>query len=352
MAHRRDMPFRPRSGGGPCLVFPVVTVISAPLPSLPAQPVPSSASAAWANPIVLQRADPWVWREPDGTYYFTGSVPAYDRIELRRASTLAGLAGAEPVTIWRKPDSGPASKHIWAPELHRIDGKWYVYFAGGRTDSVFAIRIYVLECAAADPLAGPWVEKGQFTTHLDSFSLDSTTFAHRGVRYFVWAQHDPVIGGNTNLYIARMDSPWSITGTPVMITKPEFDWEVIGFRVNEGPAILIRNGRVFLTYSASATDANYCLGLLTADENADLLDPASWKKSPRPVLSTSESDGVFGPGHNSFTTLPDGRDVLVYHARDYRDIEGDPLYNPDRHARASLVRWREDGSPVFGFGPC
>ena len=72
----------------------------------------------------------------------------------------------------------------------------------------------------------------------------------------------------------------------------------------------------------------------------------------RPVLSTSESDGVFGPGHNSFTTLPDGRDVLVYHARDYRDIEGDPLYNPDRHARASLVRWREDGSPVFGFGPC
>ena len=316
----------------------------APAPSVP-------AAAGWTNPLVRQRADPWVWRHSDGYYYFTGSVPAYDRIELRRARTLAGLADAEVVTVWTKPDSGPASKHIWAPELHHIDGKWYVYFAGGRTDSVFAIRIYVLECAAANPLEGPWIEKGQLTTHLDTFSLDATSFEHRSLRYLVWAQHDPVIGGNTNLYIARMDTPCSITGTPVMITRPEFDWEVIGYRVNEGPALLIRNGRLFLTYSASATDANYCMGLLTADENADLLDAASWSKAPRPVLATSDEAQVFGPGHNSFTTLPDGRDVLVYHGRDYREIEGDPLHNPDRHARASIVRWREDGTPAFGFGP-
>jgi GH43 family beta-xylosidase len=308
-------------------------------------------SAAWANPIVRQRADPWVLRHADGRYYFTGSIPAYDRVELRRADTLGGLADAEPVAIWRKPDHGPASHHIWAPELHHIDGKWYVYFAGGRSDDIWAIRIYVLECASADPLAGPWIEKGQLATHLESFSLDATTFVQRGVRHLVWAQHDPAIGGNTNLYIARMDTPWSIVGAPVLLTKPEFDWEVIGFRVNEGPAVLHRNGRFFLTYSASATDANYCMGLLTADENADLLDPASWKKSPRPVLATSEAHGVFGPGHNSFTTLPDGRDVLVYHARDYRDIVGDPLDNPDRHARASVIRWREDGTPAFEFGP-
>lgn len=326
--------------------------IAAPTPFSPTTTkAQTSGNSSWANPIVRQRADPWVWRHHDGQYYFTGSVPAYDRIELRGAPTLAGLAEATPVTIWHCPKTGPASHHIWAPELHHIDGRWYVYFAGGRTDSIWAIRIYVLECASSDPLAGPWIEKGQLVTHLDTFCLDATTFALRGARYLVWAQHDPAIGGNTDLYIARMDTPWSITGTPVRLTSPELPWETIGFKVNEGPAVLQRHGRLFLTYSASATDANYCMGLLTADENADPLDSAAWQKSLVPVLATSEIAGVFGPGHNSFTTLPDGRDLLVYHARDYRDIVGDPLLDPDRHARASIIEWRTDGTPSFGFGP-
>lgn len=325
------------------LLFFVALLTSSPLFSSDETP---AGAAVWTNPLVLQRADPQVIRE-DGHYYFSATVPSYDRIELRRADTLAGLGAAAPVVIWRMHEKGPASHHVWAPELHRIGGKWYVYFAAGRADDIWAIRMYVLECASADPLAGPWVERGQIRTRLDSFSLDATTFEHRGVRYLVWAQHDDAIGGNTNLYIARMDTPWSVTGPQVMISKPELDWETRGFRVNEGPAVLIRNRRVWLTYSASATDAHYCLGLLSADENADLLQPASWIKSSKPVLATDESARVFGPGHNSFTTLPDGRDVLVYHARDYCDITGDPLNNPDRATRASLVRWRADGTPIF-----
>ena len=82
--------------------------------------------AALENPLILQRADPWIWRHDDGTYYFTASVPQYDRIELRRSKTLAGLASAEPKVIWRKHPAGEMGAHIWAPELHRIDGVWYI----------------------------------------------------------------------------------------------------------------------------------------------------------------------------------------------------------------------------------
>jgi GH43 family beta-xylosidase len=310
-------------------------------------PTPASAPANWHNPLVRERADPCVLRDTDGTYLFTATVPAYDRIELSRANTLGELGAAKPVVIWTKHTSGPMSHHIWAPELHRIDGKWYIYFAAGRADDIWAIRIYVLECTSADPLAGPWIERGQLRTHLETFSLDATTFEHRGVRYLCWAQHNPATGGNTSLYLARMDTPWSITGQPVILSAPELPWETVGYRVNEGPAVLRHGDKVFITYSASATDANYCLGLLTADANADLLNPASWKKSPSPVLSTDEKSKVFGPGHNSFTTLPDGRDVIVYHARDYRDIKGDPLNNPDRATRASLIHWTPEGTPVF-----
>ncbi|MBW4839179.1 MAG: family 43 glycosylhydrolase, partial [Paenibacillaceae bacterium] len=87
----------------------------------------------YMNPIVEQRADPWVYKHQDGYYYFTASVPEYDRIEVRRSKTLQGLGDAKPAVAWRKYESGPLSANIWAPEIHFIDGKWYIYFAAART---------------------------------------------------------------------------------------------------------------------------------------------------------------------------------------------------------------------------
>lgn len=105
-----------------------------------------------------------------------------------------------------------------------------------------------------------------------------------------------------------------------------------------------------MTYSASGTDHNYAVGLLTADEEADLLDPSSWKKSAEPVFKTSEKNGIYGPGHNSFTTTPDGStDLMVYHARSYKEIEGDPLNDPNRHTRVQVLHWDENGNPVLGI---
>ncbi|GIP48326.1 glycosyl hydrolase [Paenibacillus sp. J53TS2] len=306
----------------------------------------------YLNPIVEQRADPWVYKHQDGYYYFTASVPEYDRIEIRRSTTLQGLGEAEPVVAWRKYESGPLSANIWAPELHFIEGKWYIYFAAARTtetnEGLFDHRMYVLENPSANPLEGIWQEKGQVRTSWESFALDATMFEHQGERYYVWAQKDPKIEGNSNLYISRMSNPWTLIGEQVMISSPEFDWETIGFKVNEGPAVLKRNGRIFISYSASATNHHYCMGLLSADASANLLDSGSWMKSPIPVFVSNEAAGQFGPGHNSFTVSEDGRDVLVYHARNYREIVGDPLYDPNRHTRAQFLEWNEDGTPNFG----
>ncbi|SFE06422.1 Beta-xylosidase, GH43 family [Paenibacillus catalpae] len=307
---------------------------------------------ATEQPIILQRADPWVYKHEDGFYYFTASVPEYDRIEVRRASTIAGLAEAEPVVAWRRHASGMMSANIWAPEIHFIDGKWYIYFAAARTtetnDGLFDHRMFVLENESANPLEGEWVEKGQIKTMWESFALDATTFEHYGIRYLVWAQKDPDIKGNSNLYIAPLANPWTLASDGVMLTKPEYDWEVIGFLVNEGAAVVKRNGRIFISYSGSATNHHYCMGLLEASEEADLMDPASWTKSPQPVLKTDEERGLFGPGHNSFTKSEDGQDdILIFHARTYKEIVGDPLYDPNRHTFVRKLQWSEDGKPVF-----
>lgn len=308
---------------------------------------------ALLEPLILQRADPCIRRFHDDWYYFTASVPAYDRIELRRANRISDLHAAKPVNIWLKPESGPYSQLVWAPELHRIFDTWVLFFAATHTreikDGLFQHRMWALTCQTADPFEGPWTEPVRVDTGMDTFCLDATSFAHRGSTYYVWAQKDRDIQGNSNLYIARMASPTTLASPPVLLSKPEFPWEIRGFWVNEGPSILVRNGRVFLSYSASATDENYCMGLLHAREDADLLDPRSWSKSPEPVFQSDFENKIYGPGHNSFTVAEDGKtDLLVYHARTYTKIEGDPLWDPNRHTYVKALRWDARGMPLFG----
>lgn len=301
---------------------------------------------SWSNPFIPQRADPQLSLHA-GRYWFTASLPGFDAIELRSAACLEDLPAATPTLVWRRHASGPASGYVWAPELHRVDGRWLIYFAASEREDIWKIRMFVLENASADPTQGEWTERGQIRTPLDDFALDATTFRHGGEHYLCWAEADPSRQGKTNLYLATLANPWTLKSAPTLISEASLPWERIGFAVNEGPAVLQRHGRVLITYSAAATDANYCMGLLWADAQADLLDAASWRKSAQPVFASA--NGQYGPGHNSFCSSADGRiDLLVYHARNYEQIVGDPLNDPNRHARIQPFGWAADGLPVFG----
>ncbi len=307
------------------------------------------------KPWIMQRADPYVYKHMDGTYYFTASMPEYDCICLRKSKTLESLARAEEKVIWKKHEKGIMSFHIWAPELHYLEHKWYLYFAGGDVDDVWAIRPYVLECAEADPMTGKWIEKGMMRYLAEdefsfrAFSLDATVFENKGKHYFVWAEKVSVGKQISNLYIAEMSSPYQLKTVQVLLTSPDYDWERIGFWVNEGPSVIKKNRKIFLTYSASETGIHYCMGMLAADEDSDLLDPGSWTKQRYPVFSTCQRKKVYGPGHNSFTVDEEGNDICVYHARTEEQMEGNPLYNPNRHAMLMKVKWNEKGYPIFSY---
>ncbi|KAB0465791.1 glycoside hydrolase family 43 protein [Vibrio kanaloae] len=306
----------------------------------------------FVNPIIEQRADPHIFKHSDGYYYFTASVPEYDRIEIRRAKSISELdTTSELVNAWYKPDTGPYSDLIWAPELHFIDNAWYVYFAAAPSreiiDGLFQHRMYAISNSNPNPITSEWTFEGKVDTGIDTFCLDATSFTHNGVNYYVWAQKDNNIGGNSNIYISELETPTKLRTAPRCLTLPEFEWEKIGFWVNEGPSVIHRHGKFWMTYSASATDENYCMGLLYADENSDLLDPKSWVKSKQPVFKTNWEKKIYGPGHNSFTVDEQGHDLLVYHARAYTEIEGDPLWDPNRHTRIKRLIWK-DGFPIFG----
>ena len=182
------------------------------------------------NPLVLQRADAQIQRHANGWYYMTASVPEYDRVAVRAARTLAGLATASETVIWRRPTSGTMGGYIWAPEIHQIDGRWYCYFAAGDADDLFHIRTYIMSSLARDPRELRWGPPAILVTPWDTFTLDSTTFVHRGTRYLAWAQHEAGIDTNTNLYIAPLASPTELAAAPVRIAVPTLPWEIQGFR--------------------------------------------------------------------------------------------------------------------------
>ena len=124
--------------------------------------------------------------------------------------------------------------------------------------------------------------------------------------------------GRSSIYIAAIDpsNPTQLTSKCSIITVPEYSWELVNNRVDEGPAVIQKDGKVYLAFSASGTGMEYCVGLLTGNADDDLTNPDNWEKTPYPILTSVDFDNeVSGPGHNSFSVDEHGNPVIVYHAR-------------------------------------
>lgn len=304
------------------------------------------------KPWIKHSADPFVTKGQNGKYYFTATAPAYDKIVLRESDDLYSLCQAEEKIIWTKHKEGDMSGYIWAPEMHFIDGSYYIYFAASMKYDIWHIRPYVLMCKG-DPMRDEWTELGRVKAaegdgfSFRSFSLDATVFENKGKNYLIWAEKIGVWKGISNLCIAEMESPDRLSTKQVILSTPTYDWERVDEWVEEGPAVLKHNGKIYVTYSASATGACYAMGMLSCDENRDILDPWNWKKERCPVLKTDRSKKIFGPGHNSFVKDDKGNDICVFHAREFEKIVGNPLDDINRQAYLIKIAYDDTGKPIF-----
>lgn len=309
-------------------------------------------TAAFANPLLPSGADPWSLYK-DGYYYYTHTIG--DRIVIWKTRDLSDLKKAERKTVWVPPPNTLYSKQLWAPEIHHINGKWYVYFAASNGNN-HNHRMYVIENAAPDPFSNSWQLKGKVSDARDKWAIDGSVFAHRNQLYMVWSGWEGDENGRQDIYIAKMKNPWTIEGARVRIASPQYEWENHGtlndpynpphVAVNEGPQLLKRGKKLFIIYSASGCwTENYSLGMLTFSGKKQLLDSSLWQKSASPVFTQSPENGVYAPGHNSFFKSPDGtEDWILYHAN---SAPGQGC-GRQRSPRAQPFTWRDDGTPFFG----
>lgn len=303
---------------------------------------PPPSSRTFTNPLVTG-SDPWVVQR-DTTYYYTHTLG--NRIALWRTNRMSALANASRDEVYFPVGQGTHSANIWAPELHLLDDKWYVYYtAGAGPDSTQ--RIWVFENESSDPFQGQWVDKGKFVTgDTDMWSIDATIMEYNGDRYALWSGRPDLLKQQQNIYISRMADPYSSVGEPVLLSLPEFEWEKNG-DVNEAPQIVKGpKGEVVLFYSASGcwTD-EYCIGMLSLSEGGNPLSPDDWIKSDKPVFVKKPSSMAYGPGHNAFFKSRNNEEYwMIYHANSNTG-EG---CGEMRNVRMQRFTWTDDGVPQLG----
>jgi len=306
------------------------------------------------NPLLRTGPDPWV-EYKDGFYFYMNSTMT--NLTVWKTRSMADLKSAAKKVVWTAPATGPYSHDIWAPEIHFIAGKWYIYFAADAGANQ-THRIFVVENSNLDPLEGEWEMKGKVSDPSDKWAIDASVFEDQGRLYMIWSGWEGDENGTQSIYIAYLSDPWTVEGERTRISTTQYPWEKVGnvdpeilpgnpphIDVNEGPEVLKHSNKIFLTYSASACWTDYyALGMLTALSGSNLLDADSWTKSSQPVFQQSPEARVYATGHNSFFKSPDGQDWILYHANSA------PGQGCRRHRapRAQPFTWTEDGNPDFG----
>ncbi|SHN18312.1 Beta-xylosidase, GH43 family [Cyclobacterium lianum] len=307
-----------------------------------------SQEATFTNPI-RDGADPWVFQKGENYYYCASSAGG---IAISRSAKLTDHGTFQKV--WDAPDQGWNSANIWAPELHFIDGHWYIYYAAGKKKGGPFIhqKSGVLKSEGEDPF-GSYEDMGMLYTGDDitdpesaKWAIDLSPFEHKGQLYAIWSgweEDSDTDRTPQHLYIARMSDPVTISSNRVKLSSPEEKWETGGeLDLNEGPQVLKQKKQTFIIYSTRESWLkDYRLGQLRLkDPEADPMLPENWEKSG-PVFSGSAK--VHGVGHCSFAKSPDGSEHwILYHSKKTTE----PGW--DRDIRLQPFHWQEDGSPFFG----
>lgn len=297
------------------------------------------ADHAAADPCIVYR---------DGYYYgiFTEAVG----ISLYRSTTLENIFRGEKIGVFNLCEE--VQGNIWAPELfyNPSTDRWYIYACGSKSGwDFFTIRMFCLESKTNDPF-GEYVFKGY--TDPDVLAIDQTMF-YDEVSGNLYTAYSEFTDAGQVIMVALMENPWTISDKRIRVSYPRHAWEKKGeredkdSRVNEGPVFLCHDGKLSLIYSASGCWSEfYCLGLVEfrgSDFSVDeMLNRGNWKKNISPVFSAANE--VYGVGHCSFFTSPDGTETwIAYHGMATPDAgeEG-------RYPYVQRITFDQDGLPILG----
>jgi beta-xylosidase len=262
-------------------------------------------------------ADPFVLRLDDGYVAVGTGAITTDRVFSVLSSPDLEQWNLEGAALERLP--AQVGDEYWAPEIAMSGGRYWMYYSVGHGISGHHLRV-----ASADAPYGPYLDHGLNLTPDEIFAIDPHPFLDADGRWYLYfardVLEDPRPG--TQLAVAPLEGMISLAEA-VPALAPYANWQlyesrremygsVFEWHTLEGPSVVHRHGRYWMTFSGGAwTGEGYGVAWAVADSPLGPWVPAS---SADALLLRSTPDGYRGPGHNSLSVAPDGRDVIVFHA--------------------------------------
>jgi len=297
----------------------------------------------YSNPVGDREApDPFVTYDGVTGYYYLLYTRGKE-VRIYRSRHIATIMNDESLKVFGVPEHGVYGC-IWAPEMHKIDGRWYIYTCGATEPSGRERRrLFVLRSKSEDPFDG-----FEFAGFPDPglAAIDPTVFvADDGTIYMSYAAENR---GN-RIHIRRMSSPTEFDGGSVMICEAEHEWEKVPPYVGdstivEGP-FFVRSpdrSRLFILYSANGCWSDqYRLGVLEYT-GGEMVSKEGWKKYPDFIFGSG--NGTFGPGHMSFFLSPDKSQTwMAYHSMHESNVN---VRWAPRYLHFQELKFTDDGFPA------
>lgn len=269
--------------------------------------------------------DPFLhYEESEKTFYLYGTTGG-SRFDYYVSKDLVdwSLGG----TCFQPTSSDWSQNRLWAPEMHKIGDKYYLYYSAAENSSA------TLHCSVAvsDSPKGPFtnniaegVDGSKPRFDFGFASIDGSVFVDDDGKMYYYFAKDQVDGIST-IWGAELENPYTLKGPAKQLTRVGYSkttgnetqpWETAQGRWNEGPYMVKHGDIYYLTYSANMyTSKYYGVGYATSFSPLDDFEkPADCMLmgSEKLANSADEWDYASGTGHHMFITLGN-QTYVVYH---------------------------------------
>lgn len=253
---------------------------------------------SYINPVFDKCADPDILYH-NGTYYLYCTTPTQEGNSGIKVYTSTDLVHWTDKGFAFFKGDGWGESNFWAPDIIERDGVFYMYYAADE---------HLCVATSKSPL-GPFKQDVYEPMHEYIKEIDAHAFydeaSDKYYLYFVRFTAGNVIWGaelNDDMKSIKEE-------TLTQISRANQGWDEDMMRVNEGPYMLVKDGKYYMTYSGSHFESiNYGAGYAVADSP---LGPFT-KYENNPIMQSNSL--VHGAGHHCVAASPDGKELfMVYH---------------------------------------
>ena len=265
----------------------------------------------FTNPVFPgDHPDPSILRDGDDYYVVHSSFEYYPGLLIWHSTDLINW---EPVTNALNKYVGS----VWAPDLAKYDGKYYIYFPASNTNYVIS----------ADNIEGPWSDPIELKI---SMIDPGHVVDDEGNRYLYFS---------SGSYVPLTKDGLSVSGD-VVHSYPGWEipreWSIECFCM-EGPKLFKRGEYYYLTVAEGGTAGPATGHMVISARSKSPLGP--WENSPfNPIIrAQSTDDQWWSVGHGTIFDDKEGDWWMMFHGYEKEH------YNMGRQTLLTPVEWTKDG---------